>query len=132
MSDRLATDNVDRVKWFLSHGADPNLRGSGRNKLATPLSTAAFYSDIAVLEALISGGADLDPEALVSAMSPRGHGGLPVMKFLINRGIDINAFRREGETPRHYAVTMGSREKVEPLLESGGWHNQRCEGLDPS
>lgn len=54
------------------------------------------------------------------------------MKFLINRGIDINAFRREGETPRHYAVRMGSREKVELLLESGGWHNQKCEGLDPS
>jgi ankyrin repeat protein len=41
------------------------------------------------------------------------------MKFLINRGININTFRREGETPRHYAVRMGSREKVELLLESG-------------
>lgn len=75
MSERLATNNVDRVKWFLSHGADPNLRSSGRGNTATALATAAYHDDIAVLEALISGGADLIPETLIGAMHLRAHGG---------------------------------------------------------
>ena len=104
----------------LYHGADPNLRGPGRGKTATPLATAAYHGDIDVLEALLSGGADLIPEALVGAMHPRAPGGIPVMKFLINRGVDVNAFRKkEGDTPLHWAVRIRDIEKVKLLLESG-------------
>jgi hypothetical protein len=74
MSESLASNNVDRVKWFLSYGADPNLRGSGRGNTATPLATAAYHGDIAVLEALLSGGADLILEELVGAMHPQAQG----------------------------------------------------------
>ena len=120
MSESLATNNVDRVKWCISHGADPNLRGSGRGNTATPLATAAYHGDIPVLEALLSGGADLIPEALVGAMHPRARGGIPVMKFLINRGVDVNAFRKkEGDTHLHWAVRIRDTQKVKLLLESG-------------
>lgn len=112
--------NEEVVQWFLEHGADPNLRGP---VYCSVLATAALHSSTSVLELLISHGAQLDPQALFHAMSPRGDGGIPVMKYLIDRGIDINAIghmKELGEgNPLHYAVRIKSKEKVALLLESG-------------
>ncbi|PMD16496.1 hypothetical protein NA56DRAFT_649359 [Hyaloscypha hepaticicola] len=41
------------------------------------------------------------------------------MKFLINRGVDVNAFRKGGDTPLHWVVRIRDTEKVRLLLESG-------------
>lgn len=46
-------------------------------------------------------------------------GVIPVMKFLINRGVDVNAFRKQGDTPLHWAVRIRDTENVELLLDSG-------------
>lgn len=56
-------------------------------------------------------------------MDPRGKGGIPVMKYLIGRGVDVNAMgsmvgSREG-TPLHYAVALKSEEKIKLLLQAG-------------
>ena len=106
------------MKWLLDHGADPNIRGP---KYPTPLATAALGPLSPVFDILISRGAELDPEALFLAMSPRGKGGIPVMEYLIDRGIKIDAISPKLGTPLHYAVSMGNkgREKLELLLRRG-------------
>ncbi|PVH86239.1 ankyrin [Cadophora sp. DSE1049] len=115
---RLSIGSETSVKWLLEHGADPNITGG---KYPSPLVTAALESLSPVFDILISHGAKLDPQALFLAMSPRGKGGIPVMEYLIDHGIDINAVRPDLGTPLHYAVTLGSkaREKLELLLRRG-------------
>ena len=106
------------MKWLLDHGADPNIKGP---KYPSPLATAALEPLSPVFDILISRGAELDPEALFLAMSPRGKGCIPVMEYLINRGIEIDTISPKLGTPLHYAVSLGSkgREKLELLLRQG-------------
>jgi hypothetical protein len=107
------------AKWLLDHGADPNIRF---HKSGPPLATAALEplsSSQPVLDLLISYGAELDVSALLSAMKPRGKGGIPVMQYLVDRGIDVNGICPPWGTPLHFAVIIGSMEKVEFLLEKG-------------
>lgn len=116
-SIRLAIENQEVVQWFLDHGADPNLKGTID---ASVLATAALRPSTSILELLISHGAKLGPMALFRTVNPWGKGGIPITKYLIDRGIDINAIGSmmgspEG-TPLHYAVKLESKEKVEVLL----------------
>ncbi|KAK0105328.1 hypothetical protein ONS95_004291 [Cadophora gregata] len=129
---RLAIDSETKVRWLLDHGADPNVTGE---KYASPLATAALEPLSPVFDVLISHGAKLDPYALFLAMRPRGKGGIPVMEYLIDRGIDINAVRPEAGTPLHYAVSLGSngREKLELLLRRGADKSVRdMSGMTPA
>ncbi|KAL5325066.1 hypothetical protein ACEPPN_006188 [Leptodophora sp. 'Broadleaf-Isolate-01'] len=114
---RLAVGGEAHAKWVLDHGADPNVIG----KQASPLATAALEPLSRVLDILISHGADLDPYTLFKAMIPRGRGRIPVMKYLIDHGIDINAVRPKYGAPLHYAVTLGmmTKERLELLLQRG-------------
>jgi len=109
-------DNETCVKWFLEHGADPNLRG---RRGATPLATAALRPSTIVLQLLISYGAELDPQALYSAISHRGQGTVQVMSCLIDRGVDVNAPSPQWRTPLLYAVRLRDKERVRLLLDKG-------------
>lgn len=105
------------VRWCLEHGADPNLEN---DQGVTPLATAALEPSIAPLELLITHGARLDPEALYSALNRRGNGGIAVMTYLIDQGIDINAPIQGWESPLHYAVWhSGPPDRVQLLIDKG-------------
>jgi ankyrin repeat protein len=104
------------VRWFLEHGADPNQQS---DKGFTPLASAALYPSITTIELLISYGAKLDPEALLSAIDRRGRGGLPVMRCLIDHGIDINAPLQPHGSPLHFAVYIAGPEQTRLLLDNG-------------
>jgi ankyrin repeat protein len=85
----------------------------------TPLASAANFHSITTIELLISHGAKLDPKALSSAMSHRGKGGLPVMRCLIDHGIDVNASLRPHGSPLHYAVYIAGPKQTRLLLNNG-------------
>ncbi|KAF1985509.1 ankyrin [Aulographum hederae CBS 113979] len=112
----IVTDDELLVRWLMDHGADPNLRG---HRGATPLSTASLSPNVAVIDLLVSYGAELDPRALFNAMSRRGQGGIPIMRALIRHGIDINFNGRERGTPLHWAVHINDIEKLRLLLDHG-------------
>ncbi|KAL2070256.1 hypothetical protein VTL71DRAFT_13282 [Oculimacula yallundae] len=84
----IAVNSEAQVQWLLKNGADPNIRN---NKGVSPLVTACLQSSTKILELLVSHGAKLEPSALFTAMSPRGGGGLPIMTFLVDHGVDVNA-----------------------------------------
>ncbi|KAH8690660.1 ankyrin repeat-containing domain protein [Talaromyces proteolyticus] len=113
---RLVVDDEICVRWFLEHGADPNQQN---DKGMTPLATAALRPSINILELLIIHGAKLDPQALLNAISRRGNGGVPVMRYLIDQGIDINAPSRQYCSPLHYAVSVAGVDRVQILLDKG-------------
>lgn len=115
---RLAVDSEERVKWFLDRGADPNLSGA---RGASPLTTAALeHSPTAVMDLLISHGAELDLRALITAMDTLARGGLLAVRYLIDRGVDISTITRHGwGTPLHNAVRIGSKDKLQLLLGRG-------------
>jgi ankyrin repeat protein len=123
----------DVVQWFFDHGADPNLRGS-RN--FSVLASAVHENSTSVLELLLAHGAELDSQALYSAMNPRSSAGIPIMKFLIDQGIDINAAgstsRYHFATPLHYAVALRNVEQVTILLEAGANRTVKDHGKTPA
>lgn len=120
------------VKWFLAHGADPNLRGSRAGVPgAHMLEVAAASSSPAVLDVLLDHGLELeDTDALHAAAgafeAPPGR--LEMMARLLDLGMDINAIEQRGQpssrgtgkgTPLHSAVYVDEKEHVAFLLKRG-------------
>lgn len=112
----LATESLQLTKWFLAHGADPNLISKWGH---TPLDTAASKShpDVyAVIDVLIASGALLTHSnplhnALVAIDTDSAS--FEMMEFLLSKGVEINglSFANRPEfhkwnpsTPLHWAV----------------------------
>lgn len=135
-------DAVDLVTLLLKKGANPNAKlgrtplkrhhdaGSvlGFNQGATPLMRAARTNDVAVMKALIDGGADPfarlpDQTTVLMLAAGLGYGGLrgegirivvptpegavEAMQLLLGHGLDVDAFNTAGQTALHAAVARG-------------------------
>lgn len=92
----------DVAKYFVESGIDVNRKGGTRDSSA--LTIAAFKGDKNIVELLYENGAHLDVSTFernpVFAAIYNGH--LDVVKFLVEKGIDLKA---------HYAI--GDLEKVD-------------------
>jgi ankyrin repeat protein len=151
LSDQL--DGVDLVKQLLAKGANPNARLTGKplkrhhdagstlnfGEGTTPLIRAARTNDVAVMKALLDGGADpflTLPDRTTSLMiaAGQGYGGIrgegirivvptpesaiEAMTVLLDRGLDVDAFNNTGNTAMHAAVARG--DAVVKFLASRG------------
>lgn len=122
------------VKWFLDNGADPNTRScipldqsiryharSWEGFTALSVATTNFHTDVPIL--LIARGADLDPEAIYSAISTRGkkhsESALRMMRCLLDHGMDVNAPSERHGSPLNFAIQKGNKERVQLLLDYG-------------
>ncbi|KAF2143889.1 uncharacterized protein K452DRAFT_285928, partial [Aplosporella prunicola CBS 121167] len=100
----------------------------------TPLDIAASASSLEILQILLDNGAKLERSSALhkAASSPNDKDDrLPVMQFLLDCGMDINAFERFPDdtrfdirkqllgTPLHYATARGNVKAVRFLLEHG-------------
>ena len=127
--------NESLVKWFLDHGADPNIHGA---KDECPLCTAASVGNIAVVDLLLQHGAKIDySNALQGVAGARKEDSecIPMMAYLLDHGANVNAlehqsnpeyFERMKSHPRisigtalHCAAYRGSKERVQFLLDRG-------------
>ena len=135
-------DGVDIVRLLLQKGADPNARlktrplkrhhdaGSTLNfgEGTTPLMRAARTGDVAVIKALLDGGANpfltlTDGTNALLLAAGQGYGGVrgdgirivvPTpedaagsVQLLLDRGVDIDSFNSAGNTALHAAITRG-------------------------
>jgi uncharacterized protein len=151
LSDQL--DGVDLVRQLLAKGANPNARLTGKplkrhhdagstlnfGEGTTPLIRAARTNDVAVMKALLDGGADpflTLPDRTTSLMiaAGQGYGGIrgegirivvptpesaiEAMTVLLDRGLDVDAFNNTGNTAMHAAVARG--DAVVKFLASRG------------
>lgn len=117
------------VRWFLSHGADPNAPAP---RLArTPVMSAGVHAPLSIVQLFHAyGGSHLD--VLQSAAESPEEGRLQVMEFLLDHGADIDAVKwkhheesyrsfeaLELGTALHYAAKNGYADRVQLLLASG-------------
>lgn len=146
-------DGVDLVRLLLRKGADPNARlktrplkrhhdaGSTLNfgEGATPLMRAARTGDVAVIQALLDGGANPflalpDGTNALLLAAGQGYGGVrgdgirivvptaenaaESVRLLLDRGVDIDSFTTAGNTALHAAINRG--DPVVRVLASRG------------
>ena len=127
------------VRNFLARGADPN-GASARN--CTVLHSAATIASIPTIRLLLDKGGDISPSSLSSGIIAHAveehsdtNDRLPVIKYLLGQGADINGiymqplklhdghqtagFNPGHQTALHMAVRQGKRDLVEFLLKHG-------------
>lgn len=121
--------NETLVRWFLSHGADPNVQAP---RLArTPIMAAGAHAPLPLVQLLYAHGAS-HLDVLQSAAESPTAGRLPVMEFLLDDGADIDAVKWQHHpesyesfnalelgTALHYAAKNGYADRVEFLLMRG-------------
>jgi ankyrin repeat protein len=134
------------VRALLAHGADPNVRlrqqkpTLAANYLslagATPLALAAEINNLDAVRALVDGGADLripTEQNTTPLMLAAGAGtessrprapeeratAVETVKFLVDRGADVNAVGQFGWTALHSASMQGLNDVVELLAAKG-------------
>ena len=140
LTDKL--DGVDIVRLLLQKGADPNARlktrplkrhhdaGSTMNfgEGTTPLMRAARTGDVAVMKALLDGGANpfltlTDGTNALLLAAGQGYGGVRgdgirivvptpedaagAVQLLLDHGVDVDSFNTAGNTALHAAINRG-------------------------
>ncbi|KAI4196903.1 MAG: hypothetical protein LQ348_002226 [Seirophora lacunosa] len=126
------------VRWFLEHGADPNIPARVLDN--TPLSSAASYAPLHIVKLLFEHGGSADKGNLVChAADRKDPEAIPVLQYLVDRGAPTNEWYHEtrpdlhcwvmacgGRSPLYLAAEAGCIENVKFLLEHGADPNKRC------
>jgi ankyrin repeat protein len=144
-------DSPDIVKMLLAHGAKPNARlksalldrvhndGNSDPALgdgATPLMRAAKQVDVAVMQLLLDGGADVNlatnkgmTPLMFAASRPGGsrsvttpgveHDAVKAVMLCLDRGAKIDATDETGQTALHFAAALAGEDVVRLLASKG-------------
>ena len=118
-----------KVNELLSEGVDPNLRDEREGYTnVTPLMYAAEKGDVAMIEALLNGGADVKVKDRFVMPSEGGgetalfyavrSGNVEAIRALVRAGAAVNAKAR-GYTALTIAVEQKRRDLIDTLLELG-------------
>lgn len=105
--------DLARTRTLLDKGADPNVRSKmGRTPLIVALRVPG---NTATVRLLIEKGAKVDGEALLGAVTydPAS------VKFLIDKGADVNFVDPKGFTPLQFAAAADREDAVKLLLAKG-------------
>ena len=107
----------------------------------TPLGLAAFFGRMAILEALVARGADVNIASnnsmrvcpLHSAVAHHNFAvSLQIADVLLKHGADVNASQSGGWTPLHEAASRGDNDMVKLLIQYGADKQVRNEdGITP-
>ena len=100
------------VKLLLQEGADPNV--GDHDGLVTPLYMVAmenrggFEKTNEIIKLLVDGGADMDTACTYSNITPlmwvAGNGNIEGVRYLVEKGADINIKDEDGQTALGYAI----------------------------
>lgn len=119
LSDAIIANDLARVKFLVSKGADVN---KADNQGATPLTNAARQRHPEMVELLIDLGANVNqPNSdgmtpLIAAVM-RDH--VPTIKVLLARGADIEKPNAEGYRPLAIAMAEDKYEVAKALMDAG-------------
>ncbi|NIM99608.1 MAG: hypothetical protein GTO24_16515 [candidate division Zixibacteria bacterium] len=101
---------------------------------AAEIHDAAEQGDLAAVKRLVSESPDLLDASNERGSTPLHNasfgGHLEVVKFLLEKGADIEAVNGRGFTPLHFAAYRGHRDVVQLLLDKGGNINAMNEQMD--
>jgi len=115
----------DLVAFFLSHGANPNSKGSRGG--FSPLDIAALRAPLETINLLRSHGATVGPDsrALHAAAQGEAPDRIPVMAYLLEQGADVNAFATDLPAP---SEAMRSGRKGTALHTAYKWKSEDAKG----
>lgn len=130
VADAAKARDAATVKTLLKQGADVNAaQGDGM----TALHWAATNGDAALVQMLLSAGANIRATTRLGAITPlhmasqAGHA--HVVAALIAAGADSNAATSTGATALMYAARSGSSDTVTKLIETGADVNAKEKGF---
>jgi ankyrin repeat protein len=126
-------DAAEMVKILLANGANPNARlakpiiGRHNNLVGdtslgegtTPLMRAAKGNDLALIRALLDGGADATLTLKDRTTTAMIAGSLDAIKLLVEHGVDVNAFNTSGQTVLHTAAQRGQNAVIQYVVDKG-------------
>ena len=116
------------VRWFLDHGADPNIGGT--RFAQTPMFFAARTANLNVLRILHENGGKFD-NLLHEAITCDTPGRREIIDYLLAHGADVSATRsahppthalsawEPGGAPLHYAIRAQKKDLVILFLQHG-------------
>ncbi len=103
-------------KELLGHGADPNAENLAG---ATPLRVALGEGKTQVAQVLAEKGAADDPQDLLFDLVRDGVTDRDSLKFLVDRGADVNSTDANGDAALHIAVRNDQLLLVKRLIDQG-------------
>jgi ankyrin repeat protein len=113
--------HINVVKLLIENHADLNLYDENG---FMPLHCALFKSDYQIAKLLIENGADVNAKnrqtgdaPLNDLISREGKDVLSIIKYLLDKGADINSHDDHGDTPLHRAVRIEDVNIVELLIK---------------
>ncbi|KAL8756165.1 MAG: hypothetical protein Q9199_003117 [Rusavskia elegans] len=123
-------DDVDLVRWFVSHGGDPS---AAIQSWPSSLETAAFNAPLQVIQILVDHGGRVYPSnALPAAAKTALPDRIEILAYFLDQGAPINMIEYEFDdetgttfgakafrTALHQASKRGNEQLVRFLLERG-------------
>lgn len=107
---------AETITLLIAAGADPNWIYSGTEHSETPLHWAASSNDVAALDALLDGGAEID------ALGAVIDGGTPLVDAVVFQAYEAAArlLERGAAFGLHHCAALGRRDLVETFFDSSG------------
>lgn len=116
--EKIETGRTKVVALLRQHGATTNT-----SSVNNTLCNAVRSGDLQTVKEQLANGVDInagDSEFGVTALSWAALlGDAEIAKFLIQKGVDVNAKSRDGSTPLHSAAFLGRAEIAELLIQKG-------------
>ena len=105
-------DILEAAKLVIRHGCDPLEADSHGD---TPLHIAIQRCYVSVARYLLTLGASLPPDLLVTSNCYKSHLSTAIIRFLVENGVDVLARTDNGDSVLHITLQYGSRDDNEAL-----------------
>lgn len=126
--DSSSVIDLELLKFLLELGADPNSKPSGVSlvQVAIEMDCQDLSVKFKIIKLLLEYGLDVNTVFLVDDYASNlliycssSDENLDIVKFLVEKGVDIGLMDQEGHDALYYAITTGSSEIVKFLLSCG-------------
>lgn len=114
--------DIVMLKMLLKKGVEVDPRNASGY---TPLELAILNGRTQAAEVLIEAGAAFEPSQLLLLAAEKNVTDRDVIRFLTQRGADVNTPGPEGNTPLLIAARHGNHRLIHHLVENGADVNQR-------
>jgi ankyrin repeat protein len=104
------------AETLLDHGADANVRDDAGT---TALEVALAHGKTQVAQVIVKAGASDEPQDLLFGLARAGISDRDSLKFLVDRGADVNLKDKNGDAPLHIAVRNDHLQLTKRLLDQG-------------
>jgi ankyrin repeat protein len=116
--------DVDLIKRLIEMGVDVNTQD---NSGSTAINWAAMSGNTEIVDLLLENGAEINPKFCSETMCSDGHsplhaaawGSSAMLKYLVNKGANVNIANEFGHTPLINAIRSDSLRNVKILCEAG-------------